>query len=214
VLADLAQPVDFETKGGSLRAVFDRLQSKLKFKLASEPNINRVIKDAKPVVDEFRGVASGTALAIMLRHEGLFMRPEKNRGQSAIYRLELATEAAGGPTLGKITSKDLPAWPVGWESDKAPGALAPSLFEPHDSEISGYSLEEALSAITARMKLPLFIDRAVLKANKIELAKIPAKFAPSRVGYKRVIDRILWPAHLGSQIRVDEAGRPFLWITR
>ena len=30
---------------------------------------------------------------------------------------------------------------------------------------------------------------------------------------ERVIDRVLAQARLGSQLRVDEAGTPFLWIT-
>jgi hypothetical protein len=32
--------------------------------------------------------------------------------------------------------------------------------------------------------------------------------------YKRVLDRVLAQARLGAQVRIDEAGTPFLWITR
>jgi len=40
------------------------------------------------------------------------------------------------------------------------------------------------------------------------------KLARTKTSYKRVIDRILSQARLASEVRVDEAGVPFLWISR
>src|SRR4029079_12431709 len=71
VLADLAQPIDFETKGLTPRAFLDRLQTKLTFKPSGAPEANQAIQPATPAVDELRGVSAGTALAITLRNCGL-----------------------------------------------------------------------------------------------------------------------------------------------
>src|SRR5439155_6230757 len=58
VLADLAQPIDFETKGLPPRSIVDRLQSKLAFKFAINADADRAIRSAAPAADELKGVAA------------------------------------------------------------------------------------------------------------------------------------------------------------
>jgi hypothetical protein len=215
VLSDLAQPVEFETKGQPPREVIGRLQTKLSLKLAIDPETDRALRTAAPVVDELKGIAAGTALAIALRNYGLVMRPEKSRGQPIVYRVVAAGgDAVKGSTLGKMSSADMQYWPIGWEPEKSPGEVVPSLFESLNAEIDGFTLGEALAAISPRLSIPLYLDHAALKSLNIDPAKIQVQLAPMKISYKRVIDRIVAQARLGSEIRVDEAGMPFLWITR
>ena len=215
VLADLAQPINFETKGLTPRAFIDRLQTKLSFKPSIEAEAEQTMRTAVPAVDELKDVSGGTALAITLRNSGLAMRPEKQRVQPVAYRVVVASpEVLRGRTLGKMTAVDMEYWPIGWEPEKSPGELAPALFQPRNAEIDGYSLEEALAAIGPHLKIPMYFDRAALRAHNIEPAKIQVKLARTKTTYKRVIDRILSQARLGNEIRIDEAGEPFLWITR
>jgi hypothetical protein len=215
VLADLAQPIDFETKGLSPRSAIDRLHTKCSFKFAIDADAQKLLRTASPIVDDFKGVAAGTGSAIILRNAGMLFRPEKNRGEPTVYRVVVARGSAiSQKTLGKMSAKDMQYWPIGWEPGKSPGEVAPSLFESLNAEIDGYSLSEALAAIGPRLKLPMLLDRAALKANRIEPTKLQVRLARTRTSYKRVIDRILSQARLGSEVRVDEAGVPFLWITR
>ncbi len=215
VLADLAQPISFETKGLAPQALIDRLQPKLAFKAAIDANAEQQLRAASPAVDELMGVSAGTALAITLRNNGLVMRPEKQRGQPVAYRITVAgPDALRGRALGKMTSPNLPYWPIGWEPEKSPGEMAPALFQQRNAEIDGYSLEEALTAIGPLVKIPMYFDQAALKTHHIDPAKVQVKLAKTRTTYKRVIDRILSQSRLGSDIRTDEAGVPFLWITR
>lgn len=215
VLADLAQPIDFETKGLTPRAFLDRLQTKLSLKSSVDAEAEQTMRTAAPAIDELKNVAGGTALAITLRNCGLAMRPEKKRGQPVAYHI-----VAAGPglirdrMLGKMTAPDMQYWPIGWEPEKSPGETSPSLFQTRSAEIDGYSLEEALGAIGPLLKIPMYFDRASLKAHQIEPGKIQVKLPRTKSTYKRVIDRVLSQAHLVSEIRVDEAGVPFLWITR
>jgi hypothetical protein len=215
VLADLAQPIDFETKGQAPRAFIDRLQTKLSFKPSVDAEAEQALRTGAPAVDELMGVSAGTALAITLRNCGLVMRPEKKRGEPVAYHVVVAgPDATRGRTRGKMTAPDMQYWPIGWEPEKSPGEIAPALFQQRNAEIDGYSLEEALGAIGPLLKMPMYFDWAALKARKIEPAKIQVKLAKTRTTYKLVIDRILSQAHLASDIRVDESGQPFLWITR
>jgi hypothetical protein len=216
-LADLTQPINFETRGQPLRVVIDQCQSKMASKVAIDADVDREIRAASPVVDDVKGLSAGTALAMVLRSYGLVMRPEKTRGQPVVYRIARAdANALAQSTIGRLNDNDNDAiqnWPVGWEFNETPGDVAPSLSEFLNAEIDGYTLAEALAAIGPRVKIPFCFDHAAMKAKQIDPAKIQVKMARTRTSYKRVIDRVLAQARLGSQLRVDEAGTPFLWIT-
>jgi hypothetical protein len=216
VLADLAQPIEFQTNGQPVRDVTERLQAKFKARFALDAKSAHVLRNTDPCQDELKGLTAGTGLAVLLRTSGLALRPEKSRGQPVAYRLEpIAGEAINEDTLGKLDNgEDSTSWPIGWDPQLTPGELAPSLFEFRNAEIEGFTLEETLVAIGQRVKIPIYVDHAALAEHKIEPAKIQVRLARTRTIYKRVIDRVLAQAKLGSQIRVDEAGTPFLWITR
>ena len=213
--ADLSQSVSFDTKGQQPRAVLDRLHPTLGLKFAFDPEAERTLRDAVPIGDELKGITTGTGLAMMLRNYGLVLQPEKPRGEPIVYRIVvLGGDAIHQTTLGRTGKSDSKYWPIGWEPEKAPGAMAPSMMESLNAEIDGYTLEEALAAIGPRLKVPLFLDHAALAANHIEPAKVQVKLARARMSYKRLLDRVLAQARLGSSLRVDESGRPFLWVTR
>jgi hypothetical protein len=215
VFADLTQPIDFETKGQSPRKVIERLQEKLAHKFAVEAEAGAALHNAKQFGDELKGVTVGTGVAILLRNYGLVMRPEKLRGWPVAYRVKVAdADAVAQSTMGKESDNNPTRWPIGWEPDTAPVKLAPSLFQQLNAEIDGYTLAETLAAIGPKVKLPMFIDHAALTERKIHPVTIQVKLPPTRTTYHRVLSRVLTQAHLGMSLRVDEAGRPFVWITR
>ncbi len=214
VFADLAQPIDFETKGQTPRAVLDRLQRKFTLKLSLDAEADGALREAAAVPDELQDLSAGTGLAMMLRVYGLILKPEKSRAQPVVFRV-----ATGGPPVatvaaGKADDHDMPHWPVGWQLQQTPGRTAPSLFEFLNAEIDGYTLEETLAAIGPRLKIPLYLDHAALSAHDIEPSEIQIRMPRTRTFYKRLLDRVLAQARLGSEVRIDEAGTPFLWITR
>jgi hypothetical protein len=215
VFADLTQPIDFETQGQPPRAVLDRLQGKLSLKFAVDAEADAVLRAAKPFGDELKGVAAGTGATMMLRNYGLVMRPVKSRGRPVAYRVTIAdADSLSQSTIGKESDKNLTNWPIGWEPDTAPVKIAPSLFEQLNAEIDGYTLAETLAAVSPRVKVRIYVDRAALAANKIDPVAIKVKLPRMRATYNQVLSRVLAQAHLGTSLRVDEAGRPFVWVTR
>jgi hypothetical protein len=215
VTADLARPIDFETKSQPLPAVVDRLRAKFTLKLAVDAVAARSLRSAKPVADELNGLTAGTGLALLLRREGFVLRPEKIRGQPVVLRILIDNvNSLSDQTLGKTDDAEIKNWPIGWELSQIPVRTAPALFEQRNAEIDGYTLAETLAAIQPRISIPLYLDHAALAAKDIDPATIQVRLARSRTSYKRIIDRVLSQARLHSQLRVDEAGTPFLWITR
>jgi hypothetical protein len=176
---------------------------------------DRALRDGAPFADELSGVSAGSGLAMVLRSAGLVLRPEKSRGRPVVYRIGAAEAGSvGQSTLGRIADADMKHWPIGWEPHGTPGEAAPSLFEFLNAEIDGYTLEETLAAIGPRVKIPIYLDHAALAGSNIDPSKIQVKLARTRTFYKRILDRALSQARLGSQVRIDEAGKPFLWVTR
>lgn len=199
--ADLAQSIDFATKDRMPREVLDRLQAKFALRLVPDAEADAILRNARAVNDNVEGLTAGTGLAIVLRRLGLTLRPEKTRGQPVVHRVALLETVDDG-------------WPVGWEPEQPPSRIAPALMEFVNAEIDGYTLAETFEVLGPRIKLPLYWDHAALAAHQIDPAAVQVRLAPTRTFYKRILDRALAQAHLTGQLRVDEAGTAFLWITR
>jgi hypothetical protein len=201
VHADLAQPLNFITKDQALQAVLKRVQQKLTHPLTLNAAADQAIRTAPPVADDVSKLTVGTGLAIILRNHNLALQPIKEVGQGVELRIVSTSEAND-------------AWPIGWESQSSPRETAPMLFESLNVEIAGYTLTEAIDAIAPRLKLPIYWDHAALAKQKTDPATIQVHLPRTRTYYKRILDRVLAQARLHSDVRVDEAGTAFIWITR
>lgn len=201
VHADLAQPLNFSTKGQPLQALLKRVQQKLTHPVTLDAATDQAIRTAPPIEDDVSKLTTGTGLAILLRNYSLALLPVKDVGQPVELRIVSTSEATD-------------AWPIGWESQSSPRETAPMLFESLNVEIAGYSLTEAIDAIAPRLRLPLYWDHAALAKHKIDPATIQVHLPRTRTYYKRILDRVLAQARLHSEVRVDETGTAFLWITR
>jgi hypothetical protein len=217
VTADLAQPIDFETKGQPPKAVLEQLLSTSDNHGSRTRVVEKtaVLDGAAPVADELKGLTAGTGLAMMLRNYGLNLQPGKTRGQPVSYHLAPTDRGEiAHSTLGLTDDDDMHHWPIGWKPTRLASDIIPAMFEPRNAEIEGFTLKETLQAIGPRIKIPIYLDHAALRAERIDPATIQVSLARTRASYKRIIDRVLFQARLHGQIRVDEAGTPFLWITR
>ena len=209
---DLSQLVDFSTAGRSLGEVLDKLDLILELDLAPQGEAATVIRDAALVADEAKGFSAGTALALMLRAHGLALRPEKPRGKEVVYQIVLLPTTTAKMPVGN--DEQQVGWPVGWEPNARPRTLAPILFEFLSAEIDGYSLQEALDAIGPRIELPIFLDRLALKEHNIDPQQFQIKLQRMRTYYFRLLKLILFQARLRADLREDEMGKVFIWITR
>jgi hypothetical protein len=145
-------------------------------------------------------VSSGTALAAMLRPAGLVLTPEQPAGQSLGYRI--SKSAAGRES-----------WPIGWNPQEPARKVLPELFEFLNVEIEEIPLSDALDAIGGRLKVPLLLDRNALALHNIDPNKVEVSVPSKRLTYIQILQKVLFKSRLKHEVRVDEAGKPFLWIT-
>lgn len=196
---DLKRPVDFSTKGMPAGAALGQIAAGLGIPLAPDAGAMPAVAEVK-VADELKGLARGTALAAILRPAGLVLQPRHERGGPLEYRV-------GQPQAGGE------AWPVGWKPSKRASELLPALFEMLNVEIKETSVAEALVAIEGRLDAPFLFDRNAMALHGADPAGAQADVPAKRMSYSQVLRKVLSQAKLKYELRVDEADKPFLWIT-
>jgi hypothetical protein len=199
VHAALAGPVDFATAGGKPKDIVDKLAGKLSLTITFESGADGTLRSAENIPDQLLGVSSGTALAAVLRPSGLVFVPVKGKGDSIELKI----------TDSRSVEK---SWPVGWPSSKGKGQLLPDLFKTLNVEIADTPLEESMAAIQKRVNVPFLLDQNSLARARVDL-KAKVSLPKANLSYARILDKLLTQVKCKAEMRLDEADKPFLWIT-
>lgn len=204
VRRQLAQPVDISTAQVPCGRAVTEVARRLDLALDVDSTAARALATADLPADELEGVACGTALAYLLAGAGLCFEP-----------FEVSTDGRPQPEVAyRVVSAAAgrQPWSIGISADARRRQVLPVLVELIDVEIAGIMLDEALGAIAARLEVPLLVDHAALARRRIDLSRSPATLAPGRLTYNQILRKLLFPARLQHELRVDEAGQPFIWI--
>jgi hypothetical protein len=197
---DLARPVLISTKGIRPSDFVHRTADTLHHPLSGEAAAAALLEAAPPLDVELRGLAAGTALAYTLESLGLSLVPQLDARRQPSYAIS--------PRRQKQER-----WPVGWPAREPRRDLMPSLFDSVDVELTDVELPRVLAAVAEHVAAPLLIDDAALTAEKIDLSKIKVSQPAKRSMYDIVLRRVLVPQRVTHEVLVDEANKPFLWIT-
>jgi hypothetical protein len=196
---DLAQPVASSTKGIDRSTVVRKIGEQLTAPLRVEGRLLESAEDDK-VAEELSGISCGTALAYLLRPAGLGLVPRARGRDDVEYRV--------------VASKQgVDVWPVGWPSEKPLPQLLPAMYESFNANIQDVPVTTVLEAIGKRLKLPFLLDHNALARHGIEPDKKKVNSPQSRTTSNQLLRKVLSQAGLKSEVRLDEAGKPFLWVT-
>jgi hypothetical protein len=201
VYDDLSAPVTTSTKGMTPEAIVTSLQEGLTIPLEIDAAARGALRAAKPLSGELQGMSTGSAIAIALRPAELTMLPEQKLGQPLQLRVVKAEAGVRG-------------WPAGWRPAQTARELVPAMYRFTNIEIKGFTLDEALAALGPHMEVPLLFDERVLAVRGIDPAKIEVSFPRGKTYIRRAVDRVLSQARLAGELRIDEAEKPFYWITQ
>ncbi|MHB8969135.1 MAG: hypothetical protein ACYC3X_04205 [Pirellulaceae bacterium] len=187
------------TKGKPVREVVQQIVDSLPVAVEIDAAVASLVASGEPVADELQGLSRSTALAAAVRPLGLVVTVT---GQG---------QRAAGLRVTKPSGKE-EAWPVGISPKGSPDKLVPALFKFINVDINDLPLSEALEAIRGRLDIPVLFDHLALAKHEIDLnAKV--NLPPKKTFYKRIIDDLLFQAKLRSELKVDDADKPFLWVT-
>jgi len=195
----LAKPIEFVTNNVRAGNVSRRIVQDLALDFDVTGPARAAFARHEKVSDELEGLSSGTALAATLRPLGLVATPRKKDGQVRL----LIGEA------GEISE----SWPIGWPPQDSPYKTAPALFEYLTVEINEQPLLVAITAIQTRVKMPFLYDHNTMARDRIDPTQAVVSLPLKRTFYKKALDSVLFQSRLRSELRVDDSGTPFLWIS-
>jgi hypothetical protein len=198
--AALARPLDVDIKGHDRLDAIAVVRRATGLAIAIDPQAEAALKAAGAVDDPLQGMACGTSLAALVRPAGLAVVPRLGRSRT----LELAVTRP---------EKGTDFWPVGFPAEEKRQQLVPRLFESINVEIEDNPLRQALDAIASRLQIPFLIDHNALAAEQIDLEKTTVSLPAKKLSYSLILRSLLGQARLASELRSDDAGKPFLWIT-
>ena len=198
--SDLKKPVALVTHDVPASQAVEQLGRNLGHAIEIDSAGQRALADVK-IEDDLLGVTSGTALAAILRPAGLVFTPEQPSGGALRYRVSK-------PAAGRES------WPIGWKADVPEAKLLPEMYgKMINVEIDQTPVTEAVGALQERLQIPILWDHNALALHGIDPAKIEVKLPAKKLTYSLILQRILSQAKLKKELRIDEAGKPFLWIT-
>ncbi|WP_166820423.1 hypothetical protein [Thalassoroseus pseudoceratinae] len=157
-------------------------------------------QDKTTVAQSVAGFSHGTALAIMLREQNLGFRPRRTPSGE----LELVVEPL---------NSDAKLWPVGWEPKNAPIETAPILFKLLPVNLQDVGLMDLLATIEAKTNIPMRLDLDGIARQRIDLDEIRVDHPSRTTSWSLLIRRVTAKSGLVRELKIDEGGRPFIWIT-
>jgi hypothetical protein len=194
----LATTVVVSTQGKTPKEIVRAIALKLPGGVTIDPEVTKAFDDGWTVPEELEGLSAGTMLTAAIRPLGLVLVPQavtENDVRLVITDVRKAPES----------------WPIGWPAEMNEKELAPKLYEFFTFEAPGNPVDEALAALVPKVELPLLFDHNGMAREKIDLQTTQVKMPESRSYYKKVLSRVLFAAKMKCEVRIDEAGTPFLW---
>lgn len=202
----LATSIDSQTKGvGTASLVVDLLDA-----LPMRHEISKTAKtrldDQDKVTVDLNGVSAGTALSILLRQHGLVFHPQSKQGSGVELRV-----------VRKEDAKEF--WPPGWPVEEAPVNAFPKMFQRIPLQVNQTPLASVLTAIERRLELSFLVDPGATKdkdGNAVDLSQTLVSYNKAKTSYALALSKLLLQAkpRLRHELRKDENGETFLWITR
>lgn len=196
--ADLSPPLGFNTAGVSRADVIRQAAKGMATRLVANPRLAEPLS-RDMVAEDLSTLSRGTALAYVLRSPGLCLVPTGESGRVSLSIVE--------------AKPDMQIWPIGWEPEKPARDVKPDLYEMRPVNVSGVSVTTVLNAIAKLLEMPILLDHNAMARHGLEPDKVIVQLPSSRSTYSIVLRKILFQGRLKSELRLDDADRPFLWVT-
>lgn len=198
----LAKVVEVSTKGQNAGDTIGVILRGAGISPVLDRHARAALSGNEKIAEELKGISTGTAIATIARPLGLALQPKREQGKPMEVRI----------VDSKAADEN---WPIGWPIELPPVAVEPKLFQKMPIEIRNFPLNDVLDAVEKRAGVPFFYDHNTLAREGLELANVKVTLVQKKVTLKVAISKMLNQSkpRMSEEIRVDENGKPFLWIT-
>lgn len=203
-LGQLSKPVEFSTHGRDRWEVVHQLRRETSLPIEFDPAAQSRIpsgddRPPEPLEDELKGVALGTALAALLRPAGLGLRARANGDSPALAVTAFNSQRE--------------VWPVGQLVPEGAKKALPELFEFFSAELDDVPLVRVIDSVGSRLHAPVLWDWRAMELAGVDPRQVRVSFPPRRTAYMMLLREVLRRAELRYELRLDDADKPFVWIT-
>jgi len=195
----LAAPVGFATKSQRIGDAVDKIARNLGKQFSFDETARMSLAGKEAIAEEFQATSTGTALAAIVRPLGLVLLPRKNGADVALTIVDV-----------RATTE---SWPIGWPAQKPARDLVPKLHEFLNFEVDDRPVAEVVDAVAGRLQIPFYYDHNSLARQKIDPTTFKVSVPDGKTYYKKILDTVLFKARLTMEVRVDEAGKPLVWVS-
>lgn len=203
VVKGVSKPLEIDSVGLSIKDVLDALPIDKSLPVVIHPSVKEAFfqLEGTKVTQQLQGLSSGTSLAVILRNHGYGFRPLRTPAST----IELTIEKLD-PTSE--------VWPVGWDIDdsKPRNQIVPNLFKFIKTGFEEAPLSRVLSAISEQTRTPILIDERLCKEKVIDFDSLNVSYPEKQTAWSLVLGSVVRQARLTDKIRLDEAGKPFVWV--
>ncbi|MFN8708181.1 MAG: hypothetical protein ACK50J_16000 [Planctomyces sp.] len=161
----------------------------------------RLLKSTPKIEGDLTVISRGTALAIALAQSGLGFRVLRGSGEG-----QYVIEVDAGNESSNL-------WPTGWKTRELPNVAVPGLYKAIPVEAEDFQLPALITVIGEKLKIPHFYSMNSLYVAGITPADLKYTRKPDRISPWRLMELIGDRFHIGMDIRADESGKCFLWVT-
>lgn len=198
---ELSQPIEKSTKDVSASEFVRGVLRQIGKATRVPDSAWQALDESGKLQDELQGLSAGTALAAALRPAGLVLVPVREQGKA----IELAVVDSGAAAEH---------WPIGWPIEVPVSRVEPRLFQRQDIEIKGFPLQQAVAAVSGLCEVPVLYDWNALARKEIDPTKTLVTVVKKKHPYYMTIVDLLKQTKpsLGVELRLDEKGKPFMWI--
>jgi hypothetical protein len=197
---DLGQPIEVPTVDLAVVDALPMWSEKLRHEIALDPAAQQALASAEKNREEMRGLSLGVGLTYLVRAAGLVVVPTGQRGGEVVL-------------VVRPTDPARESWPIGFAPEAKPEKLVPDIYAFLTVEVEDTAATDVLASLSERLELPMLFDHYALARQGIDLSTVMINLPEKRITYSMLLGKTLSQAKLKYELRVDEADRPFAWIT-
>ena len=198
--APVESPIELQSSILALESIGLPGNMKMKFTDAAREMAFGKKPATTPDTIELQGFTKGSAISIVLSQYGLGFRPRFVAPGHFDIEIDRGNEANN-------------LWPIGWKPEQSFSEILPAYFRAIPLDVEDVTIDALVGAISEKIAVPYFSSASVLKAKGLDIYAMKYTRKNDRISPARLLTAIGDKMDFGFDVRVDEAGKMFLWVT-
>lgn len=149
---------------------------------------------------ELQGFSKGSAIAIVLAQYGLGFRPRYVSPGRYDMEIDRGNESDN-------------LWPIGWKPEQSFSEILPTYLRAIPLDVEDVEVSTLVGAISEKIGITHFSSAYALTAKGLDINTLRYTRKDDRISPVRLLTAVGDKLELGFDVRVDEAGKMFLWVT-